>query len=221
MKSELFSTNAYKRIERDTLLLLNNQRDVLSARSLSSPRAAGDAVEAILTEQFSDVLEGWVARYSADFARRAMADLAFGDAAGNYYVVDVKTHRTDTKFNMPNLTSVRRLTRFYEDDHNYFVLLLVSYHVEQSQLVFTNVRFVPIEFLDWHCLTLGALGWGQIQIANANNIQINPSPSRAKWMVELCDYVIQFYEREIGKIGQRSDHFQQLKTHWLAKYDTN
>ncbi len=41
------------------------------------------------------------------FARRAMADLAFNDIDGNYYVIDVKTHPTRTKFNNPNLTSVR------------------------------------------------------------------------------------------------------------------
>ena len=58
-----------------------------------------------------------------------MADLAFEDSEGFYYVVDVKTHRHDTKFNMPNLTSVERLARFYEDDKNYFVLLFVSYEV--------------------------------------------------------------------------------------------
>ena len=27
-----------------------------------------------------------------------------------------------------------------------------------------KVHFVPIEFLSWDCLTIGALGWGQIQI---------------------------------------------------------
>lgn len=44
-----------------------------------------------------------------------MADLAFTDKEGFYSVVDVKTHRADTKFNMPNLTSVERLARFYSD----------------------------------------------------------------------------------------------------------
>ncbi len=53
-----------------------------------------------------------------------MADLAFEDLDGYYYVVDVKTHRLSTKFNMPNLTSVERLARFYEDDKNYFVVLM-------------------------------------------------------------------------------------------------
>lgn len=40
-----------------------------------------------------------------------MADIAFKDRDDFYYVVDVKTHREDTKFNMPNLTSVERLAR--------------------------------------------------------------------------------------------------------------
>ena len=53
-----------------------------------------------------------------------MADLAFEDLDGYYYIVDVKTHRLSTKFNMPNLTSVERLARFYEDDKNYFVVLM-------------------------------------------------------------------------------------------------
>lgn len=84
-----------------------------------------------------------------------MADMAFTDVDGFYYVVDVKTHRADTKFNMPNLTSVERLARFYEDDSNYFVLLLVSYQLNDDKAVFTDMRFIPIEFLSWDCLTLG------------------------------------------------------------------
>ena len=45
-----------------------------------------------------------------------MADLAFTDKDDCYYIVEVKTHRLDTTFNMPNLTSVERMSRFYEDD---------------------------------------------------------------------------------------------------------
>ena len=71
---------------------------------------------------------------------------------------------------MPNLTSVERLARFYEDDQNYFVLLLIAYTMSDVHVNVERVHFVPIEFLSWQCLTIGALGWGQIQIANANNI---------------------------------------------------
>jgi hypothetical protein len=185
MKSRLFSTSAYQQVELNTLALLNSQQEILSPRTLNSPRAAGDAIQEIVAQSFEAVLGTWSSHYSAEFARRAMADLAFTDSDGCYYVIDVKTHRADTKFNMPNLTSVERLTRFYEDDSNYFVLMLVNYHVNVSQMVFNHVHFIPIEFLDWSCLTIGALGWGQIQIANSNRIVLNPNYSRKKWMIEL------------------------------------
>ena len=183
----------------------------------SSPRAVGDAIQHILSDNFESILGDFCAEYSADFARRAMADLAFTDPDGLYYVVDVKTHRTDTRFNMPNLTSVERLSRFYQDDRNYFVILIVSYELSGSRVEASNVRFVPVEFLMWDCLNIGALGWGQIQIANSNNINIAPQYSRRTWMIELCDNVLDFYPREIGKINDRITHFQQVREFWLSK----
>jgi len=148
-----------------------------------------------------------------------MADVAFTDAAGIYHVVDVKTHRTDTKFNMPNLTSVERLARFYESDSNCFVVLFVSYKIDGNRVIVSEVRFVPIEFLGWDCLTIGALGWGQIQIANSNDITLKPRYSRKKWMLEMCEALLQFYPREIAKIGERICRFEQVKTLWLKKPD--
>ncbi len=217
MRSRIFFNDAYKDIQLATLDLLNSQQDILSPRTLRSTRAAGDAIEEIIVESFDSILGKWSIDYSASFARRAMADLAFNDMDGLYYVIDVKTHRTSTKFDMPNLTSVRRLSRFYEDDNNYFSLLLVSYHLEENQAVFTDVKFVPIEFLDWDCLTIGALGWGQIQIVNSNRVSINPQYSRKKWMLELYDVVTEFYAKEIGKITGRIGHFEEVRKFWLAK----
>jgi hypothetical protein len=146
-----------------------------------------------------------------------MADLAFTDSDGFYYVVDVKTHRLETHFNMPNLTSVERLARFYEDDKNYFVMLIVEYTVKDTRVKATKAHFVPIEFLAWNCLTVGALGWGQIQIANANIINVNESHSRKKWMLELCDVMLEFYPREIGKISERLEYFKRIRREWKKK----
>ena len=179
----------------------------------------GDAIEAIVRESFDSLLGDLCHEYSAAFARRAMADLAFRDADGLYYVVDVKTHRTDTRFNMPNLTSVRRLARFYEDNSNYFVLLIVAYHLKGLRPVVTDVKFAPIESLGWDCLTIGALGWGQIQIANAKYIVVNLRYSRKRWMLELCDVMLEFYPKEISKIGERLEHFRGVRESWLANPD--
>lgn len=216
-KSSIFYTDTYKEIEKKILSFLNEQKDFLSTRSINSPRAVGDAIESVVSENFQTILGDVIKEYSSSFARRAMADLAFTDKDGFYYVVDVKTHRLDTKFNMPNLTSVERLSRFYEEDVNYFVLLKIDYQVEGTKVAIKHITFAPIEFFDWDCLTLGALGWGQIQIANANTVHIAPKTSRKNWMLELCDTLLEFYPKEIGKIGERIDHFKQVRKFWKKK----
>lgn len=220
MKSEIFYTNAYEKIESQIKSFLNGYPDFLGKDTVSSTRATGDAIEHILEQSFQDIVGEFCKEYSCNFARRAMADLAFTDHEDLYYVVDVKTHRLETRFNMPNLTSVERLARFYEDDKNYFVMLMVAYNIVSGvHIQVERVHFVPIEFLSWGCLTIGALGWGQVQIANANNIVVEHRYSRKKWMLELCDILFEFYPREIGKIKDRIEYFTKVRERWEEKAD--
>lgn len=167
-KSKIFYTDTYTKIERKIKSLLNKQTNFLSPRTINSPRAVGDAIENILAENFGKALGSLAKEYSSQFARRAMADLAFTDKDGFYYVVDVKTHRLDTNFNMPNLTSVERLSRFYEDDKNYFAVLKISYKVEGAKVIIDKVIFAPIEFfflgmLDARCARMGTNSSGKRQ----------------------------------------------------------
>jgi len=220
MRSKLFYGGEYNRIEGEIKNLLNSQPEFLSARTASSTRATGDAIQEILADKFQALLGGFCKEYSADFARRAMADLAFKDTEDIYYVVDVKTHRKEEGFHMPNLTSVERLARFYEDDMNCFVVLTVSYRIEGTKVTAEDVHFVPIEFLSWKCLTIGALGWGQIQIANSDRIDVIPEYSRKKWMLELCDTLFEFYPHEITKIRKRVDYFKKVRERWEKKVES-
>ena len=219
MKSSFYYDGHYREVAEKIKDYINASPDFLSAQTAGSTRAAGDAIESLISEKFDAVLEDWFTEYSRDFARRAMADLAFTDKEGFYSIVDVKTHREDTRFNMPNLTSVRRLAGFYESDTNVFSLLMVKYAIDDTRLRAKEIIFSPIEFLDWDCLTLGALGWGQIQIANSNYIKINHGYSRKKWMLEFCDAMIDFYPKEIQKIHDRIKRFDDVKTHWESRED--
>jgi hypothetical protein len=216
-KSSIFGTEVYKEIEIRIGEFLNSEPDFLGKSTANSPRAVGDAMQSILSENFDSILGKFCKEYSSDFARRAMADLAFTDTDNLYYRVDVKTHRTDTHFNMPNLTSVERLARFYEDDNNYFVVLMIKYTLNKTKVDVGRVHFVPIEFLSWDCLTIGNLGWGQIQIANANTVNIAPGYSRRDWMLELCDTMLQFYPKEIEKTNRRIEYFNNVKALWSGK----
>jgi len=207
---KIFEENYRILIEKKIKDLLNNEFDVFK---IEWPWAVGD----FLGDNFERIFGDLGLNYSSDFARRAMADLAFTDKDGFYFRVDVKTHRLDSNFNMPNLTSVERLAKFYEDDKNYFVILKTDYEIKGTKVVIKKVNFVPIEFLSWDCLTLGALGWGQIQIANSNNVKIIPKNSRKKWMLDMCDNLFEFYPREIGKIHNRVSYFKQVKKYWKNK----
>lgn len=218
-RSPIFQQNHYQAIEEQIKTFLNSQKDFLSGRTVSSPRAVGDAVQNLLEDSFGKLLKEHIDKYSSQFARRSMADLAFSDKYGFYHVVDTKTHRLDTVFNMPNLTSVERLARYYEDDKNYFDLLMVDYSSNELHLDVEKVHFIPIEYLDWKCLTIGALGWGQIQIANSNNIMIDTKSTRKKWMLALCDRLAEFYPGEITKIGERIEYFKRVRDYWLKKND--
>jgi hypothetical protein len=208
-----------KIIEGNIVGLLNDNQ-LMNYNTINSPRAVGDAVQTFLESNISKCFpSGLVKNINTTFARRSMADFAFEDTEGGYYIIDFKTHNLDTKFNMPNLTSVERLARFYKDLTNYFVLLVVAYAINGEELNFKKCYFVPIEQLDWSCLTIGALGWGQIQIANSNIITINEQNTRKKWMLELCDAMDVFYPNEISKITNRIDYFAKIREFWEGQPD--
>lgn len=219
MKSSFFYNGHYKKLADKLKNYINSVPEFLSLQTAHSTRAVGDAIEGLIAEKFDSLLGGWCKEYSSSFARRAMADIAFKDKEDFYCIVDVKTHREDTKFNMPNLTSVERLSRFYEDDKNVFSLIMVRYRLDGNRVLATEVSFVPIEFLSWDCLTVGALGWGQIQIANSNRIIMNDGFSRKQWMLTLCDTMLEFYPKEILKIHERTGRFEDVKSYWEKKED--
>jgi hypothetical protein len=195
--------------------LIYNASSIVSTTSLSSPRAVGDAVQDYLAEiGLCSVLASYGVNVESEFSRRAMEDMAFKDPKGKYYAVDVKTHNLDTDFNMPNLISVKRLATFYKnDDNNHFCILIVEYKISGDKIDYKNCYFKSIESFNWSCLTLGALGWGQIQIANANRLDFN-NCTRKAWMLKLCDKLEAFYDEEIAKIGERKAWFQTIRNYW-------
>lgn len=91
MRSKLFTTENNTFVETSVLDLINNTQNIVGPGSLGSPRAVGDAIQGLLEIKFPELLpEGILKTYTADFERRSMADFAFEDVDGFYYVVDNK-----------------------------------------------------------------------------------------------------------------------------------
>lgn len=216
--SPIFNSEILSLIQNNLCTLLNSCTDFSNPYIVHSPRAVGDAVQELLSHRLDECFpNGLIRDFDGKFARRSMADMAFIDKRDNYIMIDVKTHNRDTVLNMPNLTSVERLSRFYEDDKNYFVVLFAEYSVIDGKAVFDSVKLIPIEHFQWNCLVIGALGWGQIQIANANVITIDRSQSRKSWMLQLCDAMDIFYPKEIMKIEERMGYFARVRSFWQNK----
>ena len=219
MRPSFFYGNANKEVAKKITRLINDTKDFLSDLTVNSPRAVGDSIQQLVANIFEDVVGDWSTEYSSEFARRAMQDIAFIDREEYYCVVDIKTHRADTHFNMPGLISVRRLADFYTSDKNIFSIMMIKYVIDEYHIKVQEVLFYPIEFFDWECLTIGNLGWGQIQIANSNFIKINDKYSRKKWMLHLCNNLLAYYPREINKIGDRMKKFEEIKEYWENKLE--
>lgn len=220
MKSSFYHDGHYQNVAEKAKNYINYLNHDLAPENIDDTRATGGTIEKLISKEFDTFLGDWCSKYKIAVSRRAMEDIAFTDKEGFYSVIDIKTHREDTKFNMPNLTSVRRLAKFYESDANIFSLLMVRYVIDDTRLKATNVIFSPIEFLDWKCLTVGALGWGQLQIADSSDIKVNHRYSRKKWMLRLCDAMRDFYPKEIQKIKKvRMGKFDEVKAHWESRED--
>ena len=153
---------------------------------------------------------------SAELTRRSMGDIFVVDNEQTQYFIDVKTHNLGTKFNMPNLTSVDRLSKYYarQNTDNYFLILLVEYNLSNQGVEFTNIRLFPIENLSWDCLHIQSLGWGQIQIKNANNTVIVQNITREQWMSQFYDRLNSYYAKVVKKAQERQDIMKRRAEEW-------
>jgi len=174
-----------------------------------STRALGDAIERILVDNFEQISAGLVDSVKSDYGRRAMQDVSFAVDQDNY-AVDIKTHRTATEFNMPNITSVKRLLDFYRSEMNHFVVVMVKHNLENGEIAIEDMRVTPIEWLTWECLRIANLGWGQIQIRKASLIEVNREQTRATWLRRFVEELRSYYDKEERKIPQRLSYVENF-----------
>jgi hypothetical protein len=200
---------------------VNSKMNYLNQASLDDPRSVGAGIEKLIIENINEIFTDPKLEYIAALTRRSMADFTFSDTRGYHYSIDIKTHSLDAEFSMPNLTANRKLIKLYETPQgtpeNYFMIMIFSYKIVNNQVSVDKVIFTPIENLDWTCLRIGALGWGQIQLKNSNIISINYSLDRKNWMIELCNKTLKFYPNEIEKIEHRIHYFEKAKKYWTIQ----
>lgn len=211
----IFTDRRYLDIEKKVKDLINKETS-LSELNVDSTRAIGDAIKDIVAKNLSNIVASYCKEYSSNFGQKAMGNVYFVDGEDNCYLIDIMTHNESATFSRPNVTSVKNLVKFYQNDahlRKYFALLIIHYN-KNLEIKVRKVQFAPTENLDWSCLTFSASGTAQIQIANSKKIKINRKLRRKQWMLQLCDELDEFYPREIAKIKERIKFFAQTRAFW-------
>ncbi len=207
----IFQTGKSSEIEKELQKRMGLIKSMFSSQSLNSPRAVGDSIQDIIEELFIELLDNDNSfKVEKSTTRRSMADLTVVDKNKFTYFVDIKTHNLNTEFNMPNLSSIKRLYDLYKDDNKFFALLFISYKTENNVFDLKNISFFPIEYVNWKSLTIGALGWGQLQILNSNKIILDEEQTRSSWIKTFNKKIKIFYENEKVKIDKRQKYFSNL-----------
>ena len=100
---------------------------------------------------------------------------------------------------MPNLISVKRLIKLLKDEELTLNYIFIDYKRKEGKVEIAEIKIIPIWELDWNCLSIGALGYGQIQISNKNKPIITTQIGRNEWKNILKKQVINFYCKQIVK----------------------
>lgn len=161
-------------------------------------RGIGDKIEDIVCEFITKLNTTEMVVESAT-SRRTMEDIQILNS-GCVYKFDTKSHDVDSDFSMPNLVSIDRLKRFYNNDRNFLCYIFVDYKVDLDVATVVNIDVRLIEELHWDILAIQNLGKGQLQIKNMNNELKFVDINRTIWMDKLKENVVIYYDNLINKI---------------------
>lgn len=184
----------------------------------NEPRVVAENVKMICRQEFNNCLPaGTISlNLSDDLSRHSMGDINVTDCDGCNYYIDIITHNLDTNFNMPNITSISRLSKYYSVNNpsSFFLILMIEYNINALGINFQSVQLFAIENISWDCLRIGSLGTGQIQLKNSNTIIIDYKLSREIWMSEFYRQAEIYYANEISKAQERRNDLQVHSSEW-------
>lgn len=79
--------------------------------------------------------------------------------------VNVKSNNIHKKNYSPNIISAKRLIEWLKDDGNELFFIFVDYEIDDKGLkIIKDSGLIPIQHINWNCLTIEAQGWGVIQM---------------------------------------------------------
>ena len=163
-------------------------------------RGIADIIEVIVSDIILNLKHQSIKESYEAKSKRSIEDVGLVTKDYDDVKIDIKTHDTESELSMPNLISISRLKKFYENDRNLLVYVFVKYINHGNNVQVLQVKVKPIEQINWECLTIGNLGKGQLQITDMNKISFQNFMTRKDWMERLSYDAIIYYQKLIDKI---------------------
>ena len=93
--------------------------------------------------------------------KKAVGDFMLTDT----HAVNVKSNNVAKQNYSPNMLSIHKMHKWVFEQHNDLSFVFVDYKEQNGQLeVVKETDLIPIEHIDWECLTIEAQGYGVIQM---------------------------------------------------------
>jgi len=163
-------------------------------------RGIADIVEVIVSDIILNLKHQSIKELYEAKSKRSIEDVGLVTTDYDDIKIDIKTHDSESDLSMPNLISISRLKKFYENDRNLLLYVFVKYVNNDNLIQILDIKVKSIEQLHWDCLTIGNLGKGQLQVKNMDEISFQNFMTRKDWMERLSYDVVIYYQSLINKI---------------------
>ena len=163
-------------------------------------RGIADIIEVIVSDIILNLKHQSIKELYEAKSKRSIEDVGLVTTDYDDIKIDIKTHDSESDLSMPNLISISRLKKFYENDRNLLLYVFVKYVNNDNLIQILDIKVKSIEQLHWDCLTIGNLGKGQLQVKNMDEISFQNFMTRKDWMERLSYDVVIYYQSLINKI---------------------
>ena len=176
--------------------LLSIKGSVIEIDPKLEQRGIAEVIEATCVEIAKELYGDTFIRKSS---RKSVEDfiVKLGDIR---YIVDVKAHDLNGSFSMPNLTAVEIIRKIYNNPITKLYYLVLDYVAEGAYATITDVKICAPHDIQWNSLQVANLGKGQLQVKHMDDLLLDYTQDRERWLSTFVKEVVRFKHNLIDKI---------------------
>ena len=170
-------------------------------------RTIGDLVEKKVIEIILQNQNPLINEVKLSTGKKSMEDVSVV-SNGVTYMLDPKSHNVDSEFSMPNLSSISRIKKLFDNDKKEMMYVFVDYKIDGQVVRIEDIKVLYLWELDMSMLGIGALGKGQLQIKNLNKELVISDEGKQIWYGKLKTQVKEYLAKQIKKIEKQKKEWE-------------